>query len=117
MDLFGFRRRIHREKKSGTTAHAYKRIFRFTEDHVESMANIFLGAEEELRGHSLTRKQKFECFLRHVGDPGFQINVGEAISVNQSTVSRTIHEVANKIVLKCNDYIKFPTTIQELDEA
>ena len=98
MDLFGFHQRHHRERTSGTTAHEYKRVFCFTEDNVDIMANIFLGDREESRGHSLTRKQKLECFLRYVGDPGFQINVGEKMSVNQGTISRVMQEVAEKIV-------------------
>ena len=117
MDLFGFHQRRHRERMSGTTAHEYKRVFRFTEDNVDILANIFLGNRDESRGHSLTRKQKLECFLRYVGDPGFQINVGEKMSVNQGTISRVIQEVAEKIVSKCKNYIHFPTTREERQQA
>ena len=30
-----------------------------------------------------------EVFLRHIGDPGFQVGVGEDIGIHQTTVSKT----------------------------
>ena len=72
------------------------------------MANIFHGDADEPRGHSLTRKEKLECFLRYVGDPGFQINVGKKISVNPSTIRRVILEIAEKIASKCNTLYSSP---------
>ena len=36
--------------------------------------------------------------------------MAEKISIKQSTESRTIHEVSQKTVSKCNDYIQFPST-------
>ena len=53
------------------------------------MGSIFLGGTDEVRVHSLSRKEEMECYLRHVGDPGFQINVGEKMSVAQGTCSET----------------------------
>jgi hypothetical protein len=117
MDLFGLQQRHHHVKTSGTTCHEYKKVYRFSEQHIILMANIFLGETYEQRGHSLTRKEKLVFFLRYVGDPGYQINVCEKISINQSTISRVILEIAEKIASKCKDYIHFPTTAEELQEA
>lgn len=38
------------------------------------------------------------------------MNVGERVQINQGTVSRTVHEVANKIAQKRDDFITLPTT-------
>ena len=106
-----------RTRTAHSTIHSYKMVYRFEEHNVITMPNIFLGLRDERRSHSLTRKEKLECFLRYVGDPGYQINVGEQISVHQGTVSRNVHEVAQKIVSKCKDYIRFPTTAAEVNTA
>lgn len=50
-----------------------------------------------------------------MADPGFQVGVGEEIGVDQSTVSRTVNEVANRIVEKKELWIKFPSNIRELE--
>ena len=47
------------------------------------MVDIYLEYKDEERGHALTRQKKLEYFLRYVGDTGFQINVGETMSINQ----------------------------------
>lgn len=43
-----------------------------------------------------------------MADSGLQTGVGEEIGVHQTTVSKTVHEVMNKILDKRNHWIKFP---------
>ena len=112
MNLFGYRE--HRERVPGSTVHDYRRVFRFSEENVVRLCDEFLGHENIRRGHGLTRKEKMECFLRYVGDPGFQINVGEKLRVNQGTISRAVHEVTTKICQKAADWITFPRTDREM---
>ncbi len=38
-----------------------------------------------------------ECLLRYLGDPGFQEEVGYDLGINQSSVSRAIHEVLERM--------------------
>ncbi|CAH1967271.1 unnamed protein product [Acanthoscelides obtectus] len=56
-------------------------------------------------------------FLRYLGDPGFQIVIGEAIGVHQSTASRTVSNVITRIVQKSNIWVRFPTTFEDLHNA
>ena len=64
------------------------------------MAEHFLDSTWETRGGALTTKKQLQVFLRYVGDPGFQVGVGEDIGIQQSTVSKTFVKVLNKIVFK-----------------
>jgi hypothetical protein len=84
-------------KHRRTDAPIYRALYRFEEHHVRCLADTFLGDTDETRGGALSRKGKIEVFLRYVGDPGFQVGVGEDKGVPQSTVSRTVREVARKI--------------------
>ncbi|CAH2000279.1 unnamed protein product [Acanthoscelides obtectus] len=56
-------------------------------------------------------------FLRYVGDPGFQIGIGDGIGIHQSTVSRTVTNVITRIVQKSNIWIRFPTSCEDLHNA
>ncbi|KAI4465063.1 hypothetical protein MML48_3g00003819 [Holotrichia oblita] len=60
---------------------------------------------------------KMELYLRTLGDPGFQEGVGADLGIYQSTVSKTINEVASKIVRRKGMWIRFPLTPNELEEA
>ena len=60
---------------SGTKAHPHQNIFRFTEENVHIMADIYFG--EETGGHSLIRNEKLEYYLRYIGDPCYEINMAE----------------------------------------
>ena len=69
----------------------------------------------ETGGHSLIRNEKLEYYLRYIGDPCYEINIWQRKGfINQIPVSRTIHEVSQKIVSKCNEYIQFPSTLLQL---
>ena len=97
----------------------YKQLYRFEEENVVWMADHFLDHSGETRGGALTAKQQLEVLLRYVpvGDPGFQIGVGEDIGVHQSTVSKTITHVLGQMVDKAELWIKFPTTAADLQTA
>lgn len=51
----------------------YRKLFRFTEEHVEFLTQNFLPENEETRGGALTNIQKMQTFLRYISDPGFQV--------------------------------------------
>ncbi|CAH1984343.1 unnamed protein product [Acanthoscelides obtectus] len=68
----------------------------------------------KVNGRCFEQYRKNEGFLRYVGDPGFQIGIGEAIGVHQSTASRTVSNVITRIVQNSNIWIRFPTTSETL---
>ncbi|XP_065078038.1 putative nuclease HARBI1 [Ochlerotatus camptorhynchus] len=77
-----------------------------------------------------------KCFLRYVGDPGFQVTfnfcenesafihclihpqvgVGEDLGVHQTTVCKTIWSVCKAIVDKSAEWIHFPNTAVEMEQ-
>ncbi|XP_021697550.1 putative nuclease HARBI1 [Aedes aegypti] len=95
----------------------FKSLYRFTQGNVEWLTNYFLGDQEETRGGSLSNIQKMKTFLRYVGDPGFQIGVGEDIGIHQTTACKIIWYVCKHITAKSNDWIQFPSTEEEFREA
>jgi hypothetical protein len=52
-----------------------------------------------------------------MADPGFQVGIGEEVGVHQSTVSKTISEVMIRILENSNEWIKFPSTNDSINEA
>lgn len=58
-----------------------------------------------------------KVFLSYIADPVSQNGVGEITGIHQSTVSKTIAEVMNKIWQKANLWIKFPSSNEEICEA
>lgn len=81
------------------------------------MATEFLGNHIEMRGGALSNVTKMEIFLRALSDPGFQQGVGVDVGVHQTTVSKVIKEVSQKIVLKKNAWISFPKNAREIELA
>ncbi|XP_055921047.1 uncharacterized protein LOC129952480 [Eupeodes corollae] len=77
----------------------------------------FLGPTLETRDGALTHQEKMKICMGYVGDPGFQICVGEDIGANQSTISRVVQQVATKIASRATDWIIFPHTSEEIEEA
>ena len=71
----------------------------------------------EKRGVRLNAKLQMEVLLRYVGDPGFQVGVGEDKGIQQPTVSKTFSKVLPQIVAKTGLWIKFPESIQEIHQA
>ncbi|KAJ3667094.1 hypothetical protein Zmor_002501 [Zophobas morio] len=110
------RRKIYKARRPAG-ASTYKAMYRFEEDNVEYLADVFLGENNERRGGALTPKQKIQIFLRYVGDPGFQVGVGEDSGTHQSSISRTVKFVSEKIYEKVNQWIQFPAEQAETDAA
>lgn len=95
----------------------YKLLHRFTEENVEKMAEIFLGPEEETRGGALSKKKKFEIFLRFLADPGYQIGLAEETRLHRSTICKTIKFVIEKVYEKVPEWIQFPTNDNKIEVA
>ncbi|CAH1979530.1 unnamed protein product [Acanthoscelides obtectus] len=55
--------------------------------------------------------------LRYLCGSGYQQGIGQELGVSQATVSRTMDRVVKSIVAQSNEWIKFPTTKDELREA
>ena len=95
----------------------FKDLYRFEEENVEWMAEHFLTNNGETRGGALTANQQLRVFLRYVGDPGFQVGVGEDIGIQQSTVSKTITKVLYQMIEKSHVWLKFPTSANDIENA
>lgn len=108
--------KIYKPRKTSATS-IYRSVYRFHEDQVTFLTNVFLDDRGETRGGALSPKHKMEVFLRYVGDPGFQVGVGEDKGIHQSTVSRTVTEVVEQIVAKSAEWIQFPINRREIEEA
>lgn len=94
-----------------------KGLLRFESENVDFLTSHFLDENTDARGGGLTARKKMEIFLRYVSDPGFQSGVANDMGVERSTVSRTFSSVLDKIVSKSEDWIKFPRTIEDMDQA
>lgn len=109
--------KIYKPRREHEANRNFKNLFRFEPENVEWIADYFLGEIEETRGGSMSNYRKMKTFLHFAGDHGFQYAKGEVMGVHQSTVSRTIYEVGKAIALKSNDWIRFPTTREQMQEA
>ncbi|XP_058820952.1 putative nuclease HARBI1 [Topomyia yanbarensis] len=94
----------------------FKSLYRFTRENVSYLADTFLGEYTETRGGALNNVQKMKCFLRYVGDPGFQVGVGEDLGVHQTTICKTIWVVARKIAGRAHEWIKFLQNKEEFQK-
>lgn len=94
-----------------------KELLRFQNESVDFLTNEFLPERDEFRGGALTSRQKMEILLRFVGDPGFQSGIAEDIGVHRSTVCKTVNFVMDQIIRRANDWIHFPSTAREMNEA
>lgn len=95
----------------------FKALYRFEECNVQWLADRFLGASEETRGGALSPVHKMKVCLRYLSDPGYQKGIGQELGVSQATVSRTVNAVVDSIISQANEWIKFPTTEEEITEA
>ncbi|KAK9702007.1 hypothetical protein QE152_g30243 [Popillia japonica] len=87
----------------------YKVLYRFTKENVEWITHYFYGDDNlDTRGGAVSNEIKIKCFLRYVGDPGFQSGIGEI------AFTIFITEVSNKIYERANEWIEFPQTNEEL---
>uniref|UniRef100_A0A8D9E4B2 Uncharacterized protein n=1 Tax=Cacopsylla melanoneura TaxID=428564 RepID=A0A8D9E4B2_9HEMI len=104
-----FRREKVYRQRTTPPSKDFKALYRFEERNVEWLGSHFLGDSHERRGGALSSKERMQVFLRYMGDPGFQKGIGEEIKIDQSTVSRTILHVSQKILEKADLWIQLPT--------
>ncbi|KAK9696329.1 hypothetical protein QE152_g31966 [Popillia japonica] len=96
----------------------YKVLYRFTKENVEWITHYFYGDDNldtrggavfnvewihgddnlDTRGGAVFNEIKMKCFLRYVGDPGFQSGIGEDLGIHQSTVSKIITELVHYVL-------------------
>lgn len=93
-----------------------KQLLRFNSESINFMSNIFVENPDS-RGGGLSAVTKMEVFLRYMSDPGFQSGVGEDFGIHRSTVCKTVSYVADKIVEKSFEWLKFPSTHSEFNTA
>lgn len=116
--LLNLRSKKYYKPKRSTCDRDFKTLYRFSKENVEWLSNNFLGVEsEETRGGAICKTDKMKIFLRYVGDPGFQTGVGEDIGVHQTSVSKVVTQVADQMIEKCGQWIKFPRTPADVIEA
>lgn len=111
--------KVYRERRKYENSQ-YRKLFRFTEENVEWIANHFLADlihDPFGRGGAISKKTKMEIFLRYLADPGFQQGVAVDCGVSQSVVSAVVAEVLTKVCEKADAWIHFPTTEDEIAEA
>lgn len=53
----------------------FKSLFRFEEQNINFLVNEFLPEYQETRGGAVSNQNKMKCFLRYLGDPGFQVSI------------------------------------------
>lgn len=95
----------------------FRKLYRFNPENVDYLVENLLPIYGETRGGAVSNLQKIKCFLRYVGDPGFQTGVGEDLGLNQSSVCRSIWYTCQHIATKADEWIKFPSTIDEMQVA
>lgn len=94
-----------------------KQLLRFESDSVDFITNYFFEENAENRGGALSSRKKIEIFLRYVSDPGFQSGVALDVGVERSTVCKTFSNVLDVIVERSQNWIKFPTTHADMEQA
>ena len=105
-NVFSTRKMKFYKPRKFTLSQDYRRLYRFDEENVEWIAHHFLGDQWDRRGGGLCQKQQMQVFLRYMADSGFQVGVGEDIGIDQSTVSKVIHNVRVIITINSLSYYK-----------
>ncbi|KAK9872679.1 hypothetical protein WA026_018813 [Henosepilachna vigintioctopunctata] len=80
--------------------------------NVDFSAAQFLE-ESDTRGGGISRRQQMEIFLNFVDDPGFQSGVAQDVG----TANKTIRYVMSRVVEQSHNWIRFPTTAEDMTEA
>lgn len=94
-----------------------KQLLRFEDQSIDFLTAEFLPVHDETRGGALTQRTRMEIFLRFLADPGFQSGIAEDFGVDRSTACKTIHYVMDEVFEKGHNWIKFPSTVQEVNNA
>ena len=109
-------RKVYKERRT-PRERDFRTLFRFDEINVQWLADYFIGENLETRGGALSPVQKMKVFLRYMADPGFQSGIAEELGCTQPTVSRIVDTTLRLILNKAADWIKFPSTENEVMEA
>ena len=96
-DLVHIRKKKSYQTCRETVPHNYKKLYRFTEENVEWLADYSLGQYTETRGGALSNKEKMRTYLRYVADPGFQNGNEEEMQIHQISVCKVSGDVMQKI--------------------
>ncbi|CAH1969398.1 unnamed protein product [Acanthoscelides obtectus] len=102
-------------KRRNVSPSQSKRLLRFDSESVDFLCSEFLPENNERRGGALSARTKMEICLRYLGDPGFQSGVAEDYGIHRTTACKTISWVLNKVYQKSDHWIRFPTTVAELN--
>ncbi|KAK9870618.1 hypothetical protein WA026_008178 [Henosepilachna vigintioctopunctata] len=103
--------------RSGINERNYcKELLRFNSKSVDFLVAQLLE-ECDTRGGGISRRQQMEIFLRFVGDAGFQSGVAQDVGVHRTTANKTIRYVMSRVVEQSHNWIRFPTTAEDMTEA
>lgn len=115
-EFMPIRQRKVYDVRRGIGLNACKELLRFESESVDYLENEFL-IEIDTRGGGISKRKQMEVLLRFVGDPGFQSGIAHDMGVHRSTVNKTISYLMDRIVEQSHNWIKFPTTVAEMNEA
>ncbi|KAK9891644.1 hypothetical protein WA026_015610 [Henosepilachna vigintioctopunctata] len=102
--------------RSGINERNCKELLRFNSESVDFLAAQFIE-ESDTRGGGISRRQQMEIFLRLVGDAGFQSGVAQYVGVHRTTANKTIRYVMSRVLEQSHNWIRFPTTDEDMTEA
>lgn len=111
------RRRVLKQRKGleQLTDFEIKKHTGFSSSGVREIIDIF----EPLTGQTLSSipvETKVLCYLAHLRLGSFQWTLGSLSGVSQPTVSRILEDCLNFTLLLTPNVIKFPRTIQEINQ-
>lgn len=96
----------------------YKR-FRFDRHsimYITEMLQLDLQRPTE-RNLAIPVRSQVLVALRFYATGSFQVLVGDSYGIHKSTVSRIIHRVSRALARQINNFITFPTTLQEMNQS
>ena len=111
------RRKLYRARRLEDDERRYRSMFRFKRENMATLADTFLGTNNETRGGRLSQITRMETLLRYLADPGHQEGVGADLGCSQTGISRVVKEVCAAVVDQRRHWIKFPSTVAEYAEA
>ncbi len=94
----------------------FKNLYHFEEKNVEWLANYFLGESTEHRGGAMSCKDQIKIFLRYASDNGsikIQTVIADSVGCDQSTVSKILNRVQDKILEKSHLWISFQLKVKK----
>lgn len=116
-DFMNVRKRKNYRDRRSISPTKSKLLLRFQSENIDYLSDYFLPEADETRGGALAAREKMQIFLRYVSDTGFQIGIGEDFGVHHTTICKTINNVADCIFEKAHNWIKFPSSLDAMEEA